>query len=211
VTKKSKLQKDIEEAIARGIGGSPKRTPQQYRTHPNSPMDVPVARCTDEGWTNYPYDYKGEMKFTRKMKYESDWDYMIRQVPSGYMITTLHTDKPIDGGSILADPQTGEPKYFIYRGAGSLKAMVYTIKLDGNMFTEKQKKLWKDEVRSTKIAKQQLEIEGLKNDVEASKNDLKTAEETIRDLKTENEELTKTMNLSIHDRLKKLLLHKDPE
>lgn len=205
------LMKDIEEAIARGKN-PPDREPQQYQPTPFSIYgDAPVARDTTVPKKTYPYEWKGDMKFTRKMKYESDWDYMIRQVPSGYMITTLHTDKPIDGAGILADPQTGEPKYFIYRGAGSQRAMVYTIKLDGDMFTEKQKTAWKKEIRSTKIAKLQLEIEGLKNEVEASKNDLKAAEETIGDLKTANEELTNTLKTSIHERLKKLLLHEKPE
>ena len=203
------MMKEIEEAIARGKN-PPDREPQQYQHTPFSLTDAPVARDTTTPKKIYPYEWKGDMKFTRKMKYESDWDYMIRRVGGGFMITTLNKDQPVNGGSILAD-ELGEPKYFIYRGAGSQRAMVYTIKLDGDMFTQKQKQALKKEIRSTIIAKQQLEIEGLQSEIEYSKNDLKTAQETIDDLKTENIELTNTLKSSIHEKLKKLLLHKKTE
>lgn len=204
-------QKIIDEAIARGIGGSPKREPQQYRIHPNSPMDVPVARRADEGWTHYPLDYKGEMEFERMMKYESyPWSLLIRRTKEGFMVMTLNKQEFVRGHVVTDD--FGEPKYLILNPSGSsLTALLYTIKLDGEMFTNQQKKAWTKKERSTKIAKLQLQIEGLKNEIQDSRNDLKIAEETIGDLKTENEELTKTLKTSIHEKLKKLLLHEKTE
>jgi len=126
------------------------------------------------------------------------------------MITSLVKDQPVRGHIVI--DEFGEPKYLLLNPSGSSSTTIlWTVKLHGEVLTNKQKTVLKKEMRSTKIAKQQLEIEALKNEIEASKNDLKAAEETIGDLKTENKELTKTMNLSIHDKLKKLLLHKDPE
>lgn len=198
MTEKTKLQKDIEEAIARGIGGSPKREPQKYVDDPRSYMDKPVIRESKEGWTRYPLDYKGEMEFERMMKYESyDWSLLIRRREGHFIVTTLVKEEFVRG-EVIAN-EFGEPAYLILSPEFSQPTrLLYTIKLKGEMFTNQQKRIWKNEERSKKIAALQSEVEELKKQ---HTQDL----QKIGDLETANEELSRTLKSSVHERLKKLL------
>jgi len=199
------LMKDIEEAIARGVVkrgvGAPRVEPQQYQTNPNTLQDAPIARDMTIPRKTHPVEWKGDMKFTRLMKYEAlEWSLLIKQVEGHLAITTLHTQEFVRGHVIADD--LGEPKYLIMReNSAAPTALLYTIKLDGNMFTEKQKTALKNEVRSKKITKLEKEVEGLKNEIEDSKNNLKTAEETIETLKTENKQLTKNLENCVFSKL----------
>lgn len=198
------LQQQIEEAIARGVGGSPKRVEQRHRSDGPFLQDMPVAGDKEAGFTRYPFDYKGDMKFSRMMKYEAyDWALLIKQREGHFIVTTLMKDEFVRA-DVVTDA-LGEPRYLLMSPEFNQPTkLLYTITLKGEMFTEKQKQAWKKEIRSGKIKSLELEVENLKKQ---HTQDL----QKIGDLEKTNIELNRTLNLSLHDKLKKLLLHEKPE
>jgi hypothetical protein len=208
-TAETPIEQLIAEAIERGVT-PPEREPQEYRTHPNSFLDYPVAKDISRGRLRWPLNYKGEMEFKRSVRYESEQgSLMIRKLGENtyWSVMTLNKEEFVSAQIIFDD--FGEPKFLIvnpsYSGTGRL---LWRVKLHGDLFTPKQKQAWKDEVRSKKIA-------SLESEVESLKAQLQETTDRTKELQKQNEELKKNLDhcesSKISSKLKRLLPREKPE